>query len=422
LLFKVNNDNWPADSPKYTLKKEANWLEFIQLIPQKDHVYEKTMAKIKLKLTVDQYLLPHNSFIEISNDDRVEEAFKENALIIKNTPNIEATSVTTHTTSFNTTSLWKKVLNNPNLKSEKKNENSLETLVDPDASSKNHKRTVSFRGTNKVDEFNYTENLQKLGLEDNKTSEQNASNVQGSYLSFLLLRHLQIRDLKRKALSILNYFRSIERTITIYDGGLSLEANHYKRYSKQDHMKETNFGQNIGYHAYLFNTPKDYKLSEAEFMEFQEIENHDDYHTIDEKGIVHVQDQRGFYIMYDVALNDLKKLENDLILIASYYIAKDKETVINKSKDQKKNLQFLNEQEIDLGAYSHQNIDRFAVILDIWTNEVNFLESKMNLFNIYYESYQNVFDKNERRQLAQAMTDLMHKNVRFDLNENYFVE
>jgi len=48
------------------------------------------------------------------------------------------------------------------------------------------------------------------------------------------------------------------------------------------------------------------RISETEFMEFTEIENHDDYYSVDENGFVHVQDQRGFYIIYDVSLSDLK--------------------------------------------------------------------------------------------------------------------
>ena len=48
------------------------------------------------------------------------------------------------------------------------------------------------------------------------------------------------------------------------------------------------------------------RLSELEFMEFSEIENHDDFYSTDEQGNIHVQDQRGYFIMYDVAINDLK--------------------------------------------------------------------------------------------------------------------
>jgi hypothetical protein len=102
-------------------------------------------------------------------------------------------------------------------------------------------------------------------------------------------------------------------------------------------------------------------------------------------------------------------------------------------------------QDLNLAGYSHQNVDRFAVLLDIWTNEVNFLEMKRNvsyfslisleacymyfkelcfkrlkLLDVYFEVYQNTFDKSEKRNLAQILTNLMHRRVRFDLDANYF--
>jgi hypothetical protein len=161
---------------------------------------------------------------------------RENATVIKNYANIESNiSLNAQTTSFNTSALWKKIFYNTNNKN--KDENSLpnemmmmQTL--DGSNSVENKTTISFRAkpvSKKQDDFNFVENLQKLGLDDAKVSETNLTNVQGSYLAYLLLRHLKIRDLKRKALSLLNYFRSIEKTITIYDGGLSSEAKGYKR-------------------------------------------------------------------------------------------------------------------------------------------------------------------------------------------------
>ena len=44
------------------------------------------------------------------------------------------------------------------------------------------------------------------------------------------------------------------------------------------------------------------------------------------------------------------------------------------------------------------------------------------LINIYFEVYQNVFDKNEKRQLAQIITNLMAQRVRLDLHSTYFTE
>ncbi len=47
---------------------------------------------------------------------------------------------------------------------------------------------------------------------------------------------------------------------------------------------------------------------------------------------------------------------------------------------------------------------------------------KKNLISIYFEAYQNVFDKDEKRKLFQVIADVMAKRVRFDLNANYFTQ
>ena len=46
-------------------------------------------------------------------------------------------------------------------------------------------------------------------------------------------------------------------------------------------------------------------MNEAEFIEFSDLDNHDDFYTIDD-GRVHVQDQRGYYIVYEAATKDLE--------------------------------------------------------------------------------------------------------------------
>lgn len=46
-------------------------------------------------------------------------------------------------------------------------------------------------------------------------------------------------------------------------------------------------------------------MNESEFMEFAELDNHDDFYTMDD-GRIHVQDQRGYYIVYEAAIQDLQ--------------------------------------------------------------------------------------------------------------------
>ncbi|KAF1672414.1 hypothetical protein FQV07_0003308, partial [Pygoscelis papua] len=147
----------------------------------------------------------------------------------------------------------------------------------------------------------------------------------------------------------------------------------------------------------------------AQFMEFAEVENHDDFHT-NEDGCIHTQDQRGAYIIYDVALEDLKELENQLLLVASQYIEKDKSNVTGE--------QFSSS---NILGWAHASVDRCAVLLDLWTYETALLEKKCQLLDVYFEAYQHTLDPEERFALAQVITDIMHKCPRFDLKLQYFV-
>lgn len=55
----------------------------------------------------------------------------------------------------------------------------------------------------------------------------------------------------------------------------------------------------------LYQSDFDCRVAEAEFMAFGDIENHENYYTHQE-GRMHIQDERGCYIVYDAAIEDLK--------------------------------------------------------------------------------------------------------------------
>lgn len=69
----------------------------------------------------------------------------------------------------------------------------------------------------------------------------------------------------------------------------------------------------------FFSTSMAPQVQSVQFMEFAEVENHDDFYTVEE-ACIHTQDQRGAFVMYDVALQDLKETEKHLLLVASQYI------------------------------------------------------------------------------------------------------
>lgn len=55
------------------------------------------------------------------------------------------------------------------------------------------------------------------------------------------------------------------------------------------------------------------QVHSTQFMESAEVENHDNCHTNGD-GYIHTQDRRGFYIIYDVNLEDPKEIGNSCCL------------------------------------------------------------------------------------------------------------
>ncbi|XP_053568078.1 uncharacterized protein LOC128657700 [Bombina bombina] len=146
-------------------------------------------------------------------------------------------------------------------------------------------------------------------------------------------------------------------------------------------------------------------VQSAQFMEFSEVENHTDFYMM-EDGIIHTQDQRGAFIMYDIALTDLQELQEQILLMTTHLIEEDKS---NESSN------------MDLSDWAHVRVDRFAVILDLWTWESALLENKQQLVEGYYEAYQHVLDPEERFALAQVITDIMFRRPLFDIGSKDFL-
>lgn len=106
-------------------------------------------------------------------------------------------------------------------------------------------------------------------------------------------------------------------------------------------------------------------------MEFADVENLHDFYS-SEGGVVHTQDQRGFYIVYDAALKDLEELENELLLVGSHFIQRNAiKKLGNKERD--------GASAADVCSWAGTDLDRVAVLLDLWTCETEFLESKVQV-------------------------------------------
>lgn len=104
----------------------------------------------------------------------------------------------------------------------------------------------------------------------------------------------------------------------------------------------------------------------SEFMEFAEVDNlHDFYST--EEGFVHTQDQRGLYVMYDAALSDLQQLRDELLLVGSHFIQRNRVRMNRQTP------------AADISSWAGTEVDRGAVLLHLWTLEAAFLENKVQV-------------------------------------------
>ncbi|XP_062043222.1 uncharacterized protein LOC133756617 [Lepus europaeus] len=402
---KATAENLGLAGPPSALKKRANWIPFIKIKPKCDPWQKKLLIKLKERRRIDALMQLQAKFLKISDPERVMQALRDHAAKT-------ATLAPRHHPSFVTAQgvpqrsydqIWENIYSNVQL------------------------YQVSFLNRFEMQglcylspacsRYNYAMTLQLLGLDDEgaEPSARDPVLMRGAYLSFLYLRHLRIRELQRICLGILNYFRSMERTLTINSSGLTvvsgdmvptMEDSCWANVAKEG--RRTAEGEGTWH---LLETPAFHiKAHGTGFVEFSEVEEQDDCYST-AAGCIHSQDQHGVYIMYDVALSDLQGLEAELLLVASHYIQKEKG--------------HREGSEVESGqhwGWAHAGVDRFAVLYHLWTWEATLLENKRQLLDSYFEAYQHTLDPQERLALAQVMTDVMYRRPRFDLGHPYFIK
>ncbi|XP_062825081.1 uncharacterized protein ccdc162 isoform X2 [Anolis carolinensis] len=405
-------ESWGMN-PKMALKKRANWIPFKKIKAKQDPWQQKLLMKLKQWKKVDEMLLIQSNLLKVSNLEWVMETLQEQAAAVLQPKQSTSAFMTFNSHQYD--QIWENVYHNPEFHQELQangdDENPATATNDQGMENSCLKKGSRFSGKKK--DTSYTTTLRLLGLdEDVEASAKDLVSRKGAYLSLLYLQHLRIRELQRICLGILNYFRSIERTLTINTSGLALNAGHLASTAEDSCWVNAAKGGigafgGLDSHSYVHYTPADYKVHSVQFMEFAEVENHDDFYTVEDL-YIHTQDQRGAFVIYDVALQDLKELEEQLLLVATQYI--ERERGQKSSSNSNKN-----------SGWPHGSVDRFAVLLDLWTCETGFLENKRQLLDSYFEAYQHALVLEERFTLAQAITDVMSRRSRIDFHLGYFV-
>ncbi|XP_028624884.1 uncharacterized protein LOC114622640 [Grammomys surdaster] len=406
--------NQIMSGPTTTLKKRATWIPFVKVKPKCDPWQKKMLTRLKEQKRIDELMHLQSKFLKISEPTRVMQALQDHAAkTVPMAPHHPSLPISQAPHPRNYDQVWQNIYSNPKLYQE----DNLSVEPSDDDLAKPHLSQSSdgFLKQKTEPGYNYAVTLQLLGLSDGTEPNRNPVLMRGAYLSFLCLRHLHIRELQRVCLGVLNFFRSVERTLTMNTSGLTLLSGTLVPTlgdSSWVNMSKGGLGtlQGLGAHHYVHGTPAEHKVHNIQFLEFSEVENQDDFH-ITQTGCVHTQDQLGAYVVYDIALQDLKELESELLLIASHYIEKEKS---HREVSQSEDSQLL--------GWAHASVDRFAVLYDLWTCEANLLEGKRQLLDSYFEAYQHTLDPEEQFTLAQAITDIVHRRPKFDLSHSYFTK
>ena len=263
---------------------------------------------------------------------------------------------------------------------------------------------------------------------------------------FLILRYLKLRDLKYKILSYLNYFRFIQKKFAI--DCYKLENKSWKKSNDFEFLTKA-FSENwmagkdppetkqdINTVFYLNELIHKQPMSSMKYSnpvlpsletflnptgegnfslldsgkkshnsslfikvladEYDEIPN-----FTDEKGI-QIIDSHNNTIIYDSAISDLKDLERHFALIGTYYINAKESLVINTEQ------------------MPNSLIDRTEVILDLFSCEVDYLNSKFELISEMFDVYENTTDIIYQKKLMGIITDVIAQRPEIDLEQNYF--
>ncbi|XP_019855372.1 PREDICTED: uncharacterized protein LOC100639594 [Amphimedon queenslandica] len=398
-----NADKKRSSPSSYIFRKLSNWTEHITFRSKPDDIQVINYIEMKDSIHgIDPLLLLCSHCVDIQNQEKVLYALSQHYEKIVEPPHVKATSVSSHKTEQDPLLIWKCIytavdMRNPMNKEEKSTKFTL--------SDKRKDNLGMNRGN-----VDLNDALKLLDEEDGHKISAKAESLPRDYLfAYILLRHLRIRDTKYKCLCIINYFCSVERTLTLNSIGFPSD------------LESTQF--NMGISPHLFKTPADFIVSESDFMQYTDIDNHDDYYSFDNVSNISVWDQSGKLIMYDLAEKKLAELEEFLLTIATYYIEREVAgTDENEEESDSATAAVPPPQtdDVDLKLLSQQSVDRFTILLDLWNSQAEFMEEKMKLVTLYLEAYHSCYDKMEREKLTQVIVDIIGLKPRLNTQTKYF--
>ena len=118
--------------------------------------------------------------------------------------------------------------------------------------------------------------------------------------------------------------------------------------------------------------------------------------------VAHVVDDFRVNVFYDIALQDMVLLEEELLRVGSHYITQHEVFAAMQ------------------GRPARATIDRAALVETLLLSEADYYLEKVKLIQTLLDVYENVCDPHEQMRVIQRVTDVMATRPLLDLEASYF--
>lgn len=248
-----------------------------------------------------------------------------------------------------------------------------------------------------------------------------------------MLRYNRIREFKKKIMDILNYFRSLQRRLTLDKYGYGVSSQNLRNRPlvfDAEEEERTDFRRRIfteihdlepvDSEAFMNSTNATDMTNLTAKRKHPFVDNRDDtYHLINKRDLA-VRDTNGMQIMYTEAIKDLEDLEQELLSIGSIFIDRHQynrhaQRLHSRTPDAHWGSDITEERY-------ETEIDRFMVLEDLYESEAWYQDAKRKVVDCFMEAYEHCNNPKSQEELATIIIGLMIRRPTLDLTSDYFTK
>lgn len=251
-----------------------------------------------------------------------------------------------------------------------------------------------------------------LKFEDIKQKDKNLAPTISSVfaeheiLAYQQLRFLKIRQCKSTILKQFNYLRLVESRLV--PGFSKDSAAIIAKMQRKLRFFDLNLQNGL--------------------IDKSKIKNQLDNAKMCSDGTIRVYDLNGQAVIYDLAIRDLANFESEALKILTFFINKDTKfgglsnAISRNSYDIMLKLLSKNRNSTAKPTLLHPNIDRSQMLLEYMEAHIDFQNAKIDLINIYLDTYEHVVNSIKSKEIAQILCNLIQTKPILCFEADYFVK